>query len=84
MSVITISQARQERGRGIPLIDYERIIRHYEQTGEWLDELTERGAGLGQLTVGGESFFRWDNPWLWITGIGLLIIIGRKNVKKIR
>ena len=72
MTVHRISQAREERGKGVPLTDAERAARHYEQYGVF--ELPERGTGLGFLGQEGESFFRIDNPWLWVVGIGVGII----------
>ena len=83
MSVTLVSQAREDRGRGIPLTDEERRMRHYEQTGEWLTFLPQRGTGLEQIgqigQVHSEGFWSDTTMFLrtypWQTAMVLVAII---------
>lgn len=69
-----IGEAREgeERGRGTPLTDEEREERHVEEYGT--NELPPRGTGLGQGSDGTlpvqKAFWRQDNIWAWIAGLG--------------
>jgi len=55
-------QAREERGKGVPLTDAERACRHYGITPEeyWAHPesypLPDRGAGLTRISQGPYSF----------------------------
>ena len=95
MSVTTINQTREERGKGIPKGNIERVMSHYgidEETARyWLtihsveELLPERGTGLetgrarGLALYNPQPFWRWDNPWLWLVGLGLGILLFRRK-----
>ena len=74
-----VSKAREdsERGKGVPLTEEERMMRHYEQYGTY--ELPERGAGLSAVSNMVNSS-ECPNCWLWLLG-GLIvgIIVGRRR-----
>ena len=64
--------ARTDRGQGIPFTDAERQARHFEETGEWLDELPVRGTGLSNpdLSSLSDSWSWLKANWKWVVGIG--------------
>jgi len=75
-----MANARQDRGQGVPLTDSERQTRHYEQTGDWLDELPRRGTGLGGLNYEAPTWLK--SNWKWMAGFGGILIAYVYIIKK--
>lgn len=72
---MTVSRAREgeARGAGQQLLDEERRLRHYEETGEWLSELPVRGTGLARIgnPLDVSDITNWlETNWKWVLGIG--------------
>lgn len=66
-----LDQAREERGRGIPLTDEERTRRHYEQYGTEI--LPPRGSGLSSIAgiPSTDEVVNWIKVnWGWLVAIG--------------
>lgn len=77
--IIPIGQAREDRGKGVPLTDEERLYRHFEQTGEW--DLPERGTGLTGIGQGDVGVSFWSSlkgfvsAYPWQTAMVLVAVI---------